>query len=390
MPSLVTKALRTFPALCAFFVFALALTACGGDSDSIPGNAVAVVDGEAITKADYERWAEITAKGAAQGAPAVVPDPPTYAKCVAALQKVKPARGQPKPSVTTLKSQCRQQNEQLVQQTMSTLVQTAWIENEAEEQGVTVSDADVDKQLKTTKRQSFPTEKAYRQFLTQSGMTQEDVLSRLRTQLLAQKLTRKIQDSAAPVTDADVAAYYKENKAQFALPERRDLELILTKSEAKANEAKSAVQGGMSWSAAAKKYSTDPASKATGGVLRGVAEGQQDRALDKAAFAADKGELVGPIKGQFGWYIVRVKVIAPPKQSTLAESKGQIKPLLTQQAQQAKMQSFSQDFSKRWTEATTCRKGYVVPLCSNAPKPKTTSSAGGTVATPSQGGGTGE
>ena len=209
------------------------------------------------------------------------------------------------------------------------------------------------------------------------------MLDRLRTQLLAQKLTEKIQKSAAPVTDADVQDYYNKNKAQFALPERRDLEVILTKTEAQANEAKSAVDGGMSWSAAAKKYSTDPASKATGGVLRGVAKGQQDRALDKAAFAADEGEIVGPVKGQFGWYLVRVTAITPPKQTPLADAKAQIKPLLTQQGQQEKMQTFATDFQKRWQGATTCRTGYIVPLCKNAPKPKTTSTSGGTVATPS-------
>lgn len=363
-------------ALGAFFVLAIVVSACGGDDNgnSIPGNAVAVVDGEPITKADYERWAEITAKGAAaSGGAAVVPDPPSYTACIDALRRAaRPAKGQPKPSDATLKAQCRQQHEQLVQQTMSTLIQGLWIEEEAKEQGVTVTDADVQKALKTTKDQSFPTEKAYNRFLKQSGMSEEDVLYRLRIQTLAQELTEKIQKSAAPVTDAAIADYYDKNKAQFAVPERRDLEIILTKSEAKANEAKAAVEGGTSWSAAAKKYSTDPASKAAGGVLRGVAEGQQDRALDKAAFDAETDVLVGPVKGQFGWYIVRVTKITPPKQSTLAEVKDQIKPLLTQEGQQKKMQTFATDFQKRWKEATNCRTGYVVELCSNAPKPRTT------------------
>jgi foldase protein PrsA len=391
MPRLVMKTcVRIALALSAFFVLTTALAACGDDSASVPGNAVATIDGTPITKADYDRWAEITAKGAAaSGGAAVVPDPPGFEKCIAALRKAaKPAKGQPKPSEATLKTQCRQQNEQLVQQTMSTLIQAIWIEQEAKEQGVTVDDAEVDKLLSQTKKQSFPTAKAYNRFLKQSGMTTEDVLDRLRTQLYVNKLTEKIQDSAPPVTDAQIRDYYEQNKAQFALPPRRDLEIILTKTEAKANEAKAAVQGGMSWSAAAKKYSTDAASKAAGGVLRGVAQGQQDRALDKAAFAADKGKLVGPVKGQFGWYIVRVVKISPANQTPYSEAKAQIRTQLTQQSRQQKLQTFGGDFQRRWKNLTDCRAGYVVELCSNAPKPKPTSTAGGTVATaPSQGGG---
>jgi foldase protein PrsA len=383
VPLLVRTSLRILLALGAFFVAATALVACGGSSNDVPGNAVASVDGTPITRAEYEKWAEITAKGSAQGgAPVVVPDPPDYTRCITELRKQsRPARGQPAPTDVTLKAQCRQQNEQLVQQTMSTLIQQIWIEKEAEQQGVSVTDREVQRQLADTKRQSFPTEKDYQRFLKQSGMTEADVLERVRIQALAAKLTRKIQNSAAPVTDAQIQAYYDRNRAQFAVPERRDVQLILTRTKAQADAAKAAVEGGMSWSAAAKKYSTDAASKASGGELRGVTEGQQDRAFDQAAFRAKKGEIVGPVKGQFGWYVLRVTGITPPRQTSLADARAQIRALLEQQGQQTKMSTFIRDFQQRWRDATNCRAGYVVELCKNAPKPRTTSTAGGTVAT---------
>jgi foldase protein PrsA len=370
-------------ALSAFFVVALVLAACGS-SNSLSGDAVANVDGTQITKAEFNRWLAISAKGAAAtGAPIVVPDPPSYTKCVAALRaQQKPVKGQPAPSVTTLRAQCQAQNAQLTQQTMGTLIQTAWVEGEAKKQGVTASDAEVQKQLAITKKQSFPTTAAYNRFVKQSGMTQAEILERVKVQLLAQKITKKVQAGATTVTSAQVRSYYNTHKSQFAVPERRDLEVILTKSQAQAQAAKSAVQGGTSWKAAAAKYSIDPASKATGGVLRGVAKGQEDQALDKAAFAAQKGAIVGPVKGQFGWYVVRVTSVAAPQQQSLAQASPQIKALLTQQGSQQKMSTFITDFQKRWKAKTKCRAGYVVQLCSNAPTPKTTSTAGGTAATP--------
>jgi len=369
-------------------VVAVALAACGSSGNSVPSNAVASVDGTPITLSDYDRWALITVKGSAQGASTtpVVPDPPTFTRCVAQLRRqARPVRGQPAPTDVTLRAQCRQQNDALVQQTMGTLIQNIWIEKEAQSQGISVSDAEVQRQLALTKRQSFPSEAAYQRFLKQTGMTPADVLERIRIQALAAKLTRKIQASSAPVTDAQIQSFYERDRTQFALPERRDVDLILTRTQAQANAAKAAVQSGTSWAAAAKKYSTDAASKATGGVLRGVSQGQQDRAFDQAAFTAKKGVIVGPVKGQFGYYVVRVIAITPAQQTSLASARAQIRSLLQQQAQQAKLASFIRDFQTRWRGKTNCRTGYVVQLCSNAPNVSTTATGAGTAGTSTAG-----
>lgn len=383
------KTLRILLALSAFFVAATALVACGGEDDnSVPGNAVASVDGTPITKAEYERWAVITAKSAGETTGVtVVPDPPDFTRCIATLRaEARPRRGQPAPSDVTLRAQCRTQNEQIVRGTMAALIQQIWIEKEAEEQGVTVSDAEVRRQLEETRRQSFPTQRDYDRFLRTSGMTQADVEDRIRTQALAAKLTRKVQESGAPVTEADISEYYERNREQFAVPERRDVELILTRTAAQADEAKAAVEGGTSWAAAAREFSIDDASKAAGGRLVGVSQGQQDRAFDTAAFDARRGEIVGPVRGQFGWYLLRVTGITPARQTSLAASRAQIRALLEQQGGQEKMGTFIRDFQRRWTDATNCREGYIVELCSNAPKPRTTSTSGGTVATSPDGG----
>jgi len=375
----VRKPLRILLALSAFFVAAIVLAACGSSDNSVPSNAVASVDGTAITRADYEKWAQITAKGSAQGRAAVIPDPPAFTRCIATLRsQSRPARGQPAPTDVTLRAQCRQQNDALVAQTMGTLIQNLWIEKESDAQGVSVSDADVRRQLAQTKSQSFRSEAAYQRFLKTSGMTEADVLERVRVQALAAALTRKIQRSAAPVTDAQIQSYYNRNRAQFALPERRDVQLILTRSKAQADAAKSAVQGGTSWAAAAKQYSTDAASKATGGELKGVSQGQQDRAFDQAAFGARKGVIVGPIKGQFGYYVIRVTAITPAQQTPLSQARSQIRALLQSQGTQTKMNSFIRDFQDRWKSKTNCRTGYVVQLCKNAPAVRTTSTAAAT------------
>ncbi len=373
--------LRILLALGAFFVAATLLVACGSSDNSVPGNAVATVDGTPITRADYEKWAEITAKGVAPGTRVVIPDPPTFTECIAALRRQsRPARGQPAPTDVTLRAQCRQQNEALIQQTMGTLIQNVWIEKESEEQDVSVSDADIQRQLALTKRQTFPSDRAYERFIRQSGMTEDDVLERVRIQALAAALTRKIQNSGTSVTDAQVQSYYNRNRAQFAVPERRDVQIILTRTSAQAVAALNAVEDGASWASVTRQYSTDAASKATGGELKGISAGQQERALDAAAFSGRKGQLIGPIKGQFGFYLVRVTDIVPARQTPLSESRAQIRALVAQQNQQTKLTTFLRDFQDRWKDRTNCRTGYVVQLCKNAPAPRTTSTAASTPA----------
>src|SRR3954464_311289 len=254
-----------FLALGAFFVaMALALTACGGSDDSIPGNAVAKVGDNTISKADFDHWmkvAAISSAGSAEpdkaGASASVPDAPDFKQCIEEKKKSapKPAKGQPSPTDATFKSQCQQQYDGLKQQVMQFLISSQWIQGEASEQKVSVSDKEVDKQFATTKKQSFPKEADFDKFLKTSGMTLEDIKFRVKLDALSNKLREKITKGKDKVSDAQISQYYDKNKARFAQPERRDLRIVLTKDKAKAEEAKAALAGGADWKDVAKKYS---------------------------------------------------------------------------------------------------------------------------------------
>ena len=358
---------------------AIVLAACGGDS--VPGNAVAKVDDETIEKTTFDHWmriAAISAQGPATGeaAPKVeIPQPPEFTACVANKQRSapKPPKGQPKPTPEQFKAQCKQEYEGLRDQVMQLLIQNEWVKGEAADQGVTVSEADVRKAFEEQKKQSFPKKGDYEKFLKTSGFTEEDILFRVRLEQLSNKLREKVVKGKDQVNDQQIEAYYNKNKKRFAQPERRDLRLVLTKTEERANQAKRAIEGGQSWKAVAKRYSIDQASKNQGGQLLAVAKGQQEPALDKAVFEAEKGELTGPIKTQFGYYVFQVQKITPASQQTLEQAKATIRGILASENQQKALDAFIKDFQKKWKEKTSCREGYVTQDCKNAPKPKSTS-----------------
>jgi foldase protein PrsA len=361
-------------ALGAFFVPAALVAGCGG----VPGNAVAEVDGNAIEKQDFEHWLNVAAKSGGQ-AGAAVPKPPEFAECVNQKRKTtpKPAKGQPKVTDTQLKTQCKQEYEGLRDQVLQLLISFEWIEGEAEEMDIKVSDAEVKKSFDKQRKEAFPKDADFEKFLKDSGQTEEDILQRVRLDTLSNKIREKVTKGKDKVTDQQIEDYYNKNKARFAQPERRDLRIVLTKGKAKADQAKAALEDGDSFKSVAKEYSIDQASKAQGGKLPAVAKGQQEKALDNAIFDAKKGELVGPVKTQFGYYVFEVTKVTPASQQSLAQAKETIKQTLASQNQQKALDKFVKDFRKRWKEKTDCREGYRTQDCKNAPKATPTPTAPG-------------
>jgi foldase protein PrsA len=367
------KRILVLLALCAFFVPAAVLAACGG----VPGNAVAEVDGDAIEKSTFDHWVSVASKAGGQ-ANAAAPKPPEFVLCVTQKRKAtpKPAKGQPKVTDTQLKTQCKQEYEALRDQVLQLLISFRWIEGEAKEMDIKASDAEIKKSFDKQRKQAFPKDADFAKFLKDSGQTQEDILLRVRLDALSNKIRDKVTKGKDKVTDAQIKAFYDKNEAQFAQPERRDLRIVLTKGRAKAAQAKRALRSGQSFTKVAKRFSIDQASKAQGGKLPGVAKGQQEKALDTAIFKASKGKLTGPVKTQFGYYVFEVSKITPASQQTLEQAKATIKQTLASQNQKKALDAFVKDFRKRWKEKTECREGYRTQDCKNAPKATPTPTPG--------------
>jgi foldase protein PrsA len=367
----------------AFFVLPLVLSACGGGG--LPGNAVIKIGSDSIKTSEFDHWLSVAATTQAQQAgttgKASIPQPPEFTACIAAKKKtaVKPAKGQPTPTDATYKTQCKTEYESLRDSVLQFLISSAWIEGESADLGVKLADSQVKKDFDKQRQQSFPKDTDYAAFLKSSGYVQEDLLYRIKVQSLSTKLRAKILEGTDKVSSAQIGAYYNKNKSRFAQPEKRDLRIVLTKTEAQAKKAKAALDGGQSFKTVAAKSSIDQGTRDNGGLLAAVPKGQQEKALDDATFKAEKGKIEGPVKTQFGYYVFEVAKITPGSQQTLAESTASIKQLLVSQNQQKKLDAFVKTFQKKWKARTDCRKGFVTDDCKNAPKKSATTA---TAATP--------
>jgi foldase protein PrsA len=360
--------LRQFTlALGAFFAVAIGLSACGS---GVPGNSVADVAGNPITTQAFNHWMFVAAKGnSAQSggsAPVIVPnDPPSFSNCI--KQARKEISQVAKQSDSQLRTECRTLFTSLSSQVLDFLIRAYWYQADAAKHHVTVTPAQVQNQFNLEKQSQFPTPSQFQTFLGQSGYTLQDLLFRTRVQVIYNKLISK---ETKPVTNATIAAYYESHKSQFGTPETRNLRIVLTKSQSQAQAALSALKSGQSWNAVAKKYSIDPTTKNKGGVLQNVSKGGQDAALEQAAFSAPVNKLVGPVKGQFGYYVVQVTKITPGTQKSLAQATALIRQTLSSQAQSAAQSAVDNRAKKEWLSQTKCRGAYAMADCSGYKPPK--------------------
>src|SRR5947209_1453759 len=342
------KPFRLSAALGAVLFVIAGLAACGG---GVPGNAVVNVEGsQPITKAAFAHWLTVAASSGAAGTKPVVPDPPNYTACIANLKKTTAVtlKGQKAPTEAELKKQCETQYKSLQQEVLGFLTSSAWVLGEAKSLGVKLTDKEVRDQFLKIKRQQFKKPEEFEKFLKTSGQSVSDLLLRVKLNMLSQKIQAKIVKEKPKVTAAEVQKYYNENKSRYGTPEKRDAQIILTKTEEQDKEAQKELESGKNFSEVAKEHSSDPTSKAKGGQLGEVVKGQDDASLDNAMFAAKANELGGPVKSPFGYYLYEVKSIKPGNSQPLSKVEASIKQTLSTQTQQKKLSNFIKNFKKKW------------------------------------------
>lgn len=297
--------------LCAAGLSVVPLARAG----DVPSDAIATVGDVSISRAAFDHWLVVAQKSAAAGAGEAAPplDPPDFIAC-AAFRRVhdpKPAIGRPAPTQAGLVAKCRGDYVSARAQAVPFLITATWLQGEAAEQGVTVSDTEVAKTLASTEAEQFPTAAALARFLMSSGETRADLLLRVRIETLSNKLRATAAAGATPVTPADVAAYYAAHTTQLRTPERRDLRLVLVRTAVQARHVRALLATGEPISSLARDYSIDAATKKHGGLLPGVVRGHHGKALDAAIFNARPGRSVGPIRTARGFAVFRVERITP-------------------------------------------------------------------------------
>jgi parvulin-like peptidyl-prolyl isomerase len=307
----------------------LAVSACGG-GDGVPADAVAVVDGSEISRQELD-------------------------ELMARAKKAYEAQSQEFPKVGTA------DYKNVESQYLAFLVQREEFEQEALQLGIKITPKQIDDRLKQIKQQYFQgKESTYKAQLKKQGLTEDQVRDEVRNQLISEKLYEQVTEGVK-VTDDEIEKYYNSHKADYKVAESRDVRHILVAKKATANDVYRQLQGGGSFAALAKKYSTDPGSKENGGKLT-VRRGETVAEFDKTAFELKKGEMSRPVKTQYGFHIIEALTdVKPAAQTPLKDVKEQIRQQLLQEKRQQAITDWSKELNDEFDGEIAYQVGYAPP-----------------------------
>jgi hypothetical protein len=340
-------------------------------ADATPAKVLATVGRTPITLGAVERLM------VQANAPTPVPDPPSYSACVAQL-RAEPPRSGISPATQSdaqLKRACHQHYEELLQAALRTAIHNQWVVGEATEEGVRVSQPEIEHEFDVSRR-SFGTDAKFEAYRKGTKETIADMMFELKLTQLTDKILRKVREKESVIDDAAVARYYDSHRQQFAIPQGRAVRIVRTATRGSAQKVKKELQSGKSFASVAKELSAigQPLGAKSGEVADLKPGIFEEKNLNDAIFTARLNHLYGPFEltashktiapeTNTGFFLYEVTHVIPGNQKPLTQAKSAIAAELTAAQKTKTLATFITAYRRKWKARTNCQAGYVVKFC---------------------------
>jgi len=281
---------------------------------------LARVNGEAVTKVDFDRL----------------------------IKNMEVRANQPVPA---------ERRDAIFRQALEQLVTYAVLSQETRARKVTVSDEEVDGSIKQMQSQ-FRTEDEFKKALDARGMTLDKLKSDTRIDMSINKMVESEVSSQPAPSDAECREFYDQNPDKFKQDESVRASHILFRVDENADAATKKkimdqaqavlkeARGGADFGELAKKHSADGSSQ-QGGDLNFFTRGQMVPPFDQAAFAMKPGQISDIVTTQFGYHIIKVTDRKEASTVPFEQVSPRIKEFLTEQQKQRKADDFIQSLKQK-------------------------------------------
>ncbi len=204
---------------------------------------------------------------------------------------------------------------------IDSLIVTKLLEKYAEENNITVSSEEVDKQIELIIG-SYSSGEDFKKGLKDMDIDRKFLENYFRSLMLGSKIFEVVTADVI-VTDQEIKQYYDDNKKTlFVVPARVKASHILAifpwvednseeteegKEEAleKIKMVKDKLKNGVDFEVLARQYSDDSASAASGGDLGYISKGQMIEEFEEALFSLDLGEVSEIVETKYGFHIIK-------------------------------------------------------------------------------------
>ncbi len=215
------------------------------------------------------------------------------------------------------------------QVSLSQAVETEYLLQEAKKDGFTVDNSEINEQWNTMEENIVKSAGNYNmpvnEFCKQTfGIGLSKVKSVFKDDYTAQKY-REEKINGISVDEADLTAYYEENKQSIDYASVRhilvscdkDAEQAVEEEKSKmAQDILNRVNSGEDFAALAEEFSEDERSKYTGGIYQVRQNGQFVPEFEQWAFSHEQGD-TGIIRSEFGFHVMKLEDIFNTLESQL-------------------------------------------------------------------------
>lgn len=215
---------------------------------------------------------------------------------------------------------------------------------EAGQLGIDVSTEDLDRAMQEHYR-GYPDD-SFQAMLRERGMTVESWQAELRQSLIMEKLLNEVVYASVVVAEEEIAAYYKDNHADFDRPAQVRARQIVVAEEAVGQKVLGLLRQGEDFADVAAEYSLSPDAE-QGGDLGFFGRGRMPAEFDEAVSDLPVGRLSDLVKSEYGYHIFLVEEKRSAARLSQKDAQDEIRRILETRKQEEAYQGWLQDLRSR-------------------------------------------
>ncbi len=223
------------------------------------------------------------------------------------------------------------------------LIRQTLLRRMATEQGVVVSDQELEKELRQYK--SRYTESSFQNFLKEKKIDYSTWREVKRTNLIIAHWVREKLFVQPGIPEEKKRAYYEEHIQEFTRPESVHVRQIVTETRGAAEAILKKLKAGESFAQLAIDLSISP-DRLQGGDLGFISRGRFPKEFD-ICFDLKVGELSPVVPSLYGFHLFKVVEKHPEKRFSFKEVEKQIQDWLTEEAREEAFRKYYEELRKK-------------------------------------------
>ena len=132
------------------------------------------------------------------------------------------------------------------------------------------------------------------------------------------------QVAGASASEQEITNYYNQNRATYEPSDTRSLSQVVVQDQSAANAIAQRAKAGQALAAAAAPAGANAAVSSLPNQSRAAYAGVAGDKAAEAVFAASSGAIVGPLKSDFGWAVVKIDSVKAGSGKSLEQARAEI------------------------------------------------------------------